>query len=234
MRWLGAGIFLALLFIAVTAPAQADDDRRACTNISYRPLEITVPACTRLIEKGNLEPGDLRLMLRRRADAYYFGSSLVSSADERKTLLARALGDINRAIALEPGPAPAQTSPFWLGPLELARADVLLELGRSKQAADAYTAAMDSVPGAASYARLGRALAYANLERFDDALADVTALMQAEPAQAKWALLRGEINEKAGRRDAAIADYEAVLQIDPEHVGARQALERLGGTGRDD
>lgn len=233
MKRFGTGILFALLFMSAGAPAQAADDWRACNNISYRPLEITVPACTRLID-GGLNDAELRLALRRRADAFYFGSSFKSVRADRTALLARALADIDRAIALDSGDAPAGNAPFWLGPLGLARADVLLELGRSTQAIDAYTDAMESVPGAAATARLGRALAYVNLDRFDDALADMSELVRAEPEATNWVFMRAEINERAGQREAAIADYEAVLQLDPDHVGASQALDRLSTSGSDD
>ena len=234
MRRFGVGIFFALLFMTAGAPARAADDWRACNNISYRPIEITVPACTRLIEQGDLDTAELRLALRRRADAFYFGSSFKSVQAERTALLARALADIDGAIALDPAEAPPGDPPIWLGSLGLARADVLLELGRSKQAAEAYTEAMEKVPGAAAYARFGRALAFANLGRFDAALADMTALVESEPEETKWIFLRAEINEKAGRREAAIADYEATLRLNPDYVSAGQALERLRATGSDD
>lgn len=229
-----SGALLALL--ATGGPAEASD-WRACDNISYRPLEFTVPACTRLIEQGALGGAELRRALRRRADALYFGSSFLSPEDgeERTRLLEQALADLDRVMATDTGGAAAADPPIWLGPPEIARADVLYGLGRFEAAVDAYSGAMARRPEAASHARFGRALALGNLGRFEEALADMSELVRLHPdEERKWVFLRGEMHAKAGRAAAARADFRRVLGLDPDHVGARRGLERLGGAAPPD
>lgn len=235
MRRIGieiGGLFgLIVLFISVPALA---DDWQACDNISYKPLQFTVPACTRLIEQAGLDDAQLRHALQRRADAYYFGSRFVPSQDERGRLLGQALADLDRALALGPGGDGPADPPAWLASLRLARADVLFELGRFEDAAGAYAEAMEAAPDSAADARLGRALSLANLGRFDEALAELSALIQSYPEDANWVFLRAGVHEKAGSRAAAIADYETVVALDPGHIGAKQALQRLGETETQD
>ncbi len=223
------GVLLA--FMAITGTAWADDWRR-CNNISFRSLEFTVPPCSRLIEQGALDDTELRLALRRRADALFYGSHFLRATEaelaERARLLTQALHDLDQAIALGPGGSAPADPPFWLGSLGKGRADVLFELARFAEAANAYGDVMQQAAEPDSSAQLGRALSLANLGRFDEALADMSKLVRSYPDEAEqWIFLRAEINERAGRSEAAIADYEAVLRRVPDHSGASQGRERL-------
>jgi len=203
-------------------------DRAACENISYRPLAVTVPACTRLIRAAGLAGEDLQRALRRRADAYYFGAAFLEEEAERTRALEQALADLDDAAAVAPEDDRPASPPIWLGPLHLARADVLFDLERFEEAAGEYGRALAAIEGEPPIARLGRALALGELRRFDEALADLSVLVNRHARAAKWVFLRAEMLERAGRAGAARADYAAVLARDPGHVGARRALDRLG------
>jgi tetratricopeptide (TPR) repeat protein len=234
LEWFKTTAAVTVLIGALGGPASAADDRAACNNLSYKPLEFTVPACTRLIEQADLEPAELRLALRRRADAYHFASTVLPEVEQgrRTRLLEQALADVTRAMTLDAGEYARPDPPIVLGLPEIARGQLLSELGRYEAAVDAYTVALERVWEAGPSARLGRALALAELGRYQGAIDDMTELVRLFPNQTRWVFLRGEINEEAGHTAAAVEDYERVLSLDPDHVGAQRALKRLVGVGR--
>jgi len=216
-------------------PSRADDsgDRRACINISFRPLEITVPACSRLID-GGMSGRALFVALRRRADAYHYGAQLgtAQTPGSQRAALALALTDLDRAAGLGVVDSDTQDPPFWLGgPVDFARGEVLFQLGRFTTAVEAYGTALAAAAGDLPSARFGRALALWELGRGEEALADMDALVAASPGAKDWLYHRGTMLEGLGRVDDAIADYRSVLARDPAHRAARQALERLGAAG---
>ncbi|MGW6074345.1 tetratricopeptide repeat protein, partial [Streptomyces anulatus] len=56
--------------------------------------------------------------------------------------------------------------------------------------------------------------------RYDQAVTDLTAALQLDPAFA-WALIqRGETHRQAGRYDQAVTDYTTALQLDPTNAWA--------------
>ena len=64
-----------------------------------------------------------------------------------------------------------------------------------------------------------RAIAYSNLERLQEALADLASALRADPALASGYLTRGEVYTKLGRFDEALADFEQVRVLEPEAPG---------------
>jgi tetratricopeptide (TPR) repeat protein len=61
------------------------------------------------------------------------------------------------------------------------------------------------------------------------ALADASTAVTLAPT-ANHLETRAEIYERLGRRDAAIADYQASLIVDPDHQTSKDGLARLGVT----
>ena len=228
------GVLACLALAGGSARAEVAADRHACTNISFHPLEITVPACSRLIE-GGLGGAEFFVALRRRADAYHYGAYLRGSGTPAAPaeILERALADLDRAAALHTAGSDVQHPPFWLaGPVDFARGEVLLQLGRFAAAADAYNRVVEATAGDLPSARFGRALALRQLGRIEAALADMDALVAQAPKTVNWVFLRGQMLEDLGRRDAAIVDYRTVLDLAPDHAAARLGLERLDAAAK--
>lgn len=120
--------------------------------------------------------------------------------------------DFAEALAGLPEPRPEQV---------FALRDVLLALGKHDEAIRALDAGV---------ARLGPVvslhLAALDIElerkRSDDALRRIDALLELEPRNESWIVRRGEILEKAGRRDEARAAYAHALAV----IGERPAQQR--------
>jgi len=60
-----------------------------------------------------------------------------------------------------------------------------------------------------------RGQVYAALRRFDEALADYTAVMALDPNYPEYHFDRGNILRRLGRNDEALADYERALELSP-------------------
>jgi tetratricopeptide (TPR) repeat protein len=92
-------------------------------------------------------------------------------------------------------------------------------------AIDAYTRALALDRDRLS-TLLGRAEAAGKLDRHEDAIAD---LDRAIENGADWTgyLLRARSRQALGDISGAIADFRRVLEENPEHVGAREALAKL-------
>lgn len=92
-------------------------------------------------------------------------------------------------------------------------------------AVNAYTRALALDPDHAP-ALLGRAEALQKLDRHDEAFVD---LDRAIRLGADWTgyLLRARSRQTLGDMPGAIADFRQVLEENPEHIGARQALAEL-------
>lgn len=69
--------------------------------------------------------------------------------------------------------------------------------------------------------------AYARLARHDDAVRVLTRAVEASPSRADTRLLLAESLERAGRRDDAVAAYEAVRRVSPGSPEAARAGEGL-------
>jgi tetratricopeptide (TPR) repeat protein len=73
----------------------------------------------------------------------------------------------------------------------------------------------------------GRAWVYHEKGQNAQALPDAIRAVALAPLPAHFET-RGEIYEKLGQRDKAVADYRAALRLDPKDDGAKQGLMRLG------
>ena|SRR5215469_1263407 len=81
-----------------------------------------------------------------------------------------------------------------------------------------------------AFAYNDRAWAYHKLSKDEDALRDVDMALILAPNNAAILETRAEINEKLGKRDAAVADYRAALKLDPKMTQASDGLKRLNAT----
>ncbi|HVQ90812.1 MAG TPA: tetratricopeptide repeat protein [Mycobacteriales bacterium] len=68
-----------------------------------------------------------------------------------------------------------------------------------------------------SVLRYNRAQVYAGLGRLDEALADYTGVIEADPNYAEYYFDRGGILRKLGRDDEALADYERAMALSPPY-----------------
>ncbi|MBU6507470.1 MAG: hypothetical protein KGI92_09525 [Alphaproteobacteria bacterium] len=81
-----------------------------------------------------------------------------------------------------------------------------------------------------AYAYNNRAWAYHRKGDDNAGLRDVDMALILAPNNAAVIETRAEINEKLGKRDAAIADYRAALKLDPKMTQASDGLKRLNAT----
>ena len=95
------------------------------------------------------------------------------------------------------------------------------------QAVDLLREAVRLDPQAEYFARLGRALAK-NPNWWEQAVANYRRAVELSPTDAGIRAGYGEILEDMGERDEARKQYKAALETMPDHVGAREGLERLG------
>jgi tetratricopeptide (TPR) repeat protein len=84
-------------------------------------------------------------------------------------------------------------------------------------------------------ALIARGAAYGRHDTIDRAIGDYSVALQLDPALADILNARGELWRKKGDRPKALADFGAVLKLNPNHLGAKanhkslaQELERLG------
>ena len=73
-----------------------------------------------------------------------------------------------------------------------------------------------------------RGYAHAAAGRTAEGLSDVEQALALDPRNTTALATRGLINELLGHNDKAVADFQAVLSIEPGNVPSKDALERLG------
>ena len=75
-----------------------------------------------------------------------------------------------------------------------------------------------------------RASVYAKRSNYEGAIADLYFALQMDSSRGYPALIeRARIQETLGRREAAIADFQRALDLNPQSEEARGALARLRG-----
>jgi tetratricopeptide (TPR) repeat protein len=148
-------------------------------------------------------------LLQERIDAG--GENKVSMIEAKAELLARA-GDGKAALALiddamtgRPGNAGLLNTRCWVkGLLDTALDTALKDCTHAIELSETSYAALDS-----------RALIYFRLKRYDDALADIAAVLEQQPEEASSLFLRGVIRNRTGQAAAAKIDLAAAATLQP-------------------
>jgi tetratricopeptide (TPR) repeat protein len=216
---LRAILFASVLGAATSALAQQDPRLERCTTLSFAPLEVNVPACTALLDDAaRFDQSTLGAIYAARAEAYEFGIAYHGEIEvQPDELLALALADLDQAVQLS-------------ARYHLQRGDVLFRLSRFVEAADNFTAAIAATSTPAPDLFQRRSMAWASAGEHENALNDIDAAILGATSpleRARLLLQRAELRETVGDADAAIADYQAVLQIDSSQRTAIDALRRL-------
>ena len=203
------------LFVAVSPTAGIADDRNDCVGPSAKG-DTQIAACSRLIASGRFRGRDLAFIYQARADAY-----------EVKKEFARALADYDVTISLLPTMEEA-----WRG---RGRTHVLND-DHQRAVAD-FTRAIELNPKMArTYWRRGEALMVLNEDQ--RAMADLNHYIRLEPDKNADAYVsRGILHRRSGGAlDAAIADHDQALRIDPQHsyghIARAHALSENGSQER--
>ena len=197
--WLAALVFAAAA--AVSWPAAADD-RQECLNGSKETAAATIAACTRAIESGDYDDGDLSNLYHHRGYAWSW-TSLADCAD-------RALKDYTDAIRLEPK---AVSSLLNRSHIYNQRHDYDRAIADVNQAFEG---------GLSDYGkRVGydeRGYAYQVKGDIDRAITDYTDSIQLN-ANNYFALTgRGSAYHAKGDLDRAIADHDQVIALYPKYA----------------
>lgn len=208
-----------VLCAATSAQAQHDERLERCTTLSFEPLEVNVPACTALLENtAGLDHDTLADIYAARAEAYEFAITYHAGREiEPENLLNLALADLDEAVRLS-------------ARHHARRADVLFQLSRFAEAAQGYTAAMEAPDAPTAELLRRRSMARAAAGQRAEAIEDMSAAIAATSrSRERVSLLleRARLHEADGEPDAAVADYRSVLQIEPSHTTALEAMRRL-------
>ncbi len=127
----------------------------------------------------------------------------------------RALGEIDRAIALEPRSAN----------LHLVRASELHELGRGEEALGAFGEASSLDPGE-PYAYMGAGVIMHDLGRYDDALDLFERAIEMDPSNADFHMGVGRVLLTTGHYEDAVEAFEHAISLNPSDSNARTWHER--------
>lgn len=112
----------------------------------------------------------------------------------------------------------------------LARAEAKVNLDRYAEARIDYDRALHSAlrgPTDRFYAFLGRGYTALMLQNYDGAIADFDRALEIDQNAFNAIVWRAFANEKRGRTDLAIADYERAVAYDPADATTRTSLQRL-------
>jgi tetratricopeptide (TPR) repeat protein len=109
--------------------------------------------------------------------------------------------DLKRAVALDPG-----NVDIWVSLGHMAA-----ERKQWSEAIECYESGINAVPDN-FFPWYGRALAYMNLGRFDEALDDINVAIKIHPNLAYGYEVRGQIYEKTGDLEDAVADLDFAVQ----------------------
>lgn len=131
----------------------------------------------------------------------------------------------NRALGLE-------THPARRAMLLVARGWQKRRGGDRNGSLRDFEAALKLMPGSDAALR-GRAVMLSDLGRLDEAERAFTAMLADDETRPLLYLDRGLVRRRAGRREQALADFNAALQIQPRYADALVQRGRLALEGRD-
>ncbi|MBR0793195.1 tetratricopeptide repeat protein [Bradyrhizobium manausense] len=233
--WLVALVFVVA--IAVSRPAAADD-RQACLKGSKETADATIAACTRAIDSGDYDGGELSNLYHHRGYAWSW-TNLADCAD-------RALKDYTDAIRLEPEAVSSLLNRSHIynqrHDYDRAIADVdrafeggLSDYGKRVGYGErgyAYQAKGDNDRAIADYtdslqlnadnyvALTGRGNAYFARGDVDRVIADCGQAIALYPQYRDAYYYRGHAYQAKGDPDRAIADYDQMIALDPNDSDA--------------
>ena len=221
----------ALLAIACAASGASADDATACAEVSYL-KDVAIPACTRLIESGNLRGADLARVYSYRGRARLWASN-PRDFDP-------AMADHDEAVRLAPGLASAYVNRAlaWvrLGNGERAGEDIEKAIALAPDDAEAYFTRAEMYRYTAArreqvISDYGKAFAlkpdYAEAYYgqgtllfdvdFDRAIADYTRIIEMKPDWQDGSAYRARAAAYAAKGDdrLALADYTQVVRMKP-------------------
>jgi len=204
----------AVAIVLASQPAAADD-AETCRTAS---ADAAIAACTRAIDGGKIRGKEL-------AEPYLYRGTAYKGKDD----FDRAIADFSEAIRLDPG-----------GPFAYAQRGLVYNQKKDYDRAIADLTRFITLNPGRQYlanAYIARAMAYAARvhvtnnpaeNRLDPEIADLTEAIALRPDYPVLFKARGSAYELEGQPDRAIADYRAVLRIDPADPDATAALKRLG------
>ena len=216
VHWKAIGSAFILAIAALPTAVFGQTPNQSETQACYTQTgDAAIAACTRAINSGALKGKDLAGPLLYRGSAY-----------KQKDDFDRAIADFSEAIRLDPegpfGYGQRGLTYFQKRDFDHAIADlskfIALNPGR-QYLADAYIARATAYAANASNSSAK--------DRFDPEIADLTKAIALRPDQALLFKTRGSAYELKGERALAIADYRAVLRIEPADQDAKDALKRL-------
>jgi tetratricopeptide (TPR) repeat protein len=141
-------------------------------------------------------------------DTYYLLARAEANAADEK--FDAADSDHTRLVEL----APSDPNPL------IRRANFRMTAKKFQGAIDDYEAYGKLVPGSQWTVLQWKANAKAGMKKFDEAIADLTKLVEEGPSRTSHLLTRGLMYSRANQPEKAIADYEEILKADPDYAVA--------------
>jgi tetratricopeptide (TPR) repeat protein len=195
---------VALVFVATAAASQpaAADDRRDCLNGSKETAAATIDACTRAIESGDHDDGELSNLYHHRGFAW----SWTGFADR----VDRALKDYNEAIRLEPKAVGSLLNRSHIYNQRRDYDRAIADVNR------AFDGDLSDYGKRVGYGERG--YAYKAKGDNDRAIADYTNSIQLDPDNYVTVTARGNAYFAKGDLDHAIADYDHMIALYPKYA----------------
>jgi len=97
---------------------------------------------------------------------------------------------------------------------------------KKDRAVQEFQSAIEIAPKAGS-AHLGLGMVYKSQQAWDKAVTELELAYKADPGDAEVLYTLGTLQEKLGKTEEAIKDYQDAVNVLPSHLQAKQALERL-------
>ncbi|HEY1797203.1 MAG TPA: tetratricopeptide repeat protein [Stellaceae bacterium] len=226
----GAAALAAMLASPALAQTRADDALR-CAGPDP---DGKIVGCSALIAAGDQDQADLAIVYYNRARGH-----------DAKKNTAAALADYTKAAELDPGDTDTYAMRGWLYQRQGRRDDAIADYSRAiallpgddrltiidayfrrselyaqkrlyRQALDDLDRTIALKPHFQALAYNARANVYNKLARYDDAIADENAAIEANPGLERAYYNRGWARMKKGEQDAAIADFTRAIAIKPD------------------
>jgi tetratricopeptide (TPR) repeat protein len=182
-------VCLAISLLLSPSPARADDARDCGFHFDY---DVTIAACTRLLQRGTRQQKQKAATLNDRADAY-------RSIGEWDL----AIADLNEAIRLDP----SNEDHF------LERGMAHLSKGNTERALEDHAQYVRLKPRQA-HSYIMRHYAFMRLGRWDKAIEDLNQAVSLEPHSHNSYTTRASLFSTLGRPDRALEDYSQAIRAD--------------------